>query len=145
MYFADKTLKEQNNSLEEEDIEDDQDGSSRGQSGRSTSDNSDQTVENIPAVLYQKKWKKRKDKRETAGKWTLEGMKRLNSLITVVQVGRKSEMRENFEEEFQDMHIKHADRNMELMAKNKRKREIEEMNIRKRGVVVKNILDLVAL
>ena len=72
-------------------------------------------------------------------------MKRLNSLIAIVQVSRNSEMREEFEEDLQGMYIKHTDSNMELMAKSKRKREIEEMNSRKKGIVVKNILDLVAL
>ena len=119
------------------------------QSGRSYSDDSggdsDKSVENIPDVLYQQKIKKRKDKRETAGKWTPEGMKRLNSLITMVQDGRNGERREQFEEELQDMYIKHADKNMELMAKNKRKREMDEMNSRKKGVVIQNVLDFVAL
>ena len=119
------------------------------QSGRSYSDDSgddsDKSVENIPDVLYQQKIKKRKDKRETAGKWTPEGMKRLNSLITMVQDGRNGERREQFEEELQYMYIKYADKNMELMAKNKRKREMDEMNSRKKGVVIQNVLDFVAL
>ena len=102
-------------------------------------------MENIPDVLYQQKVKKRKDKRETAGKWTTEGMNRLNSLITMVQDGRNGERREQFEEELQDMYIKHADKNMELMAKNKRKREMDEMNSRKKGVVIQNVLDFVAI
>ena len=147
VYFAEKKRKEQNNSLEGDNNNDNEDNdSNEGQSSSSsTLDDSDKTVENIPDVLYQQKIKKRKDKRETAGKWTPEGMKRLNSLITMVQDSRNSDMREEFEEDLQDIYIKHADSNMELMAKSKRKREIEEMNSRKKGIVVKNILDLVAL
>ena len=146
VYFADKTLKGQGESVEEDDMNNDEDNSSRDQSGISFSDDSDKTVENILHVsLYQQKIKKRKDKREMLGKWTPEGMKRLISLITTVQVGRNYESREHFEEELQDMYIKQVDRNTKLMAKNKRKREIEEMNSMKKGIVVTNVLDLVAL
>ena len=116
-----------------------------GITSRSNSDDSDKSVESIPDVLYQKKVKKRKDQRETAGKWKPKGMVRLNTLITMVQENRNSETRETFEEELQRIYIKHADTNMEIMARNKRKREMEEMNSRKKGVVVKNVLDLVAL
>ena len=72
-------------------------------------------------------------------------MKRLNTLITMVKDGRNGESREIFEEKLQDMYIKHADKNMELIAKNKRKREMEELNNRKKGIVVQNVLDFVAL
>ena len=72
-------------------------------------------------------------------------MKRLNTLITMVKDGRNGESREIFEEKLQDMYIKHADKNMELIAKNKRKREMEELNNRKNGIVVQNVLDFVAL
>ena len=70
--------KEQTNSLEEDNNDDDEDNDSNEDqsSSSSTSDDIDKTVENIPDVLYQQKIKKRKDKRETTGKWTLEGMKR---------------------------------------------------------------------
>ena len=77
--------------------------------------------------MYQQKIKQRKDKRETAGKWTSEGMKRLNSLITMVQEDRNKETREDFEEELQDMYVKYADKNMEQISRNKRKRELDEM------------------
>ena len=141
VYFAEKRLGE--------DKDDNSEVCNGGESGASYSDDSNddskKTVEKIPDVLYQQKIKKRKDKRETAGKWTADGMKRLNSLITMVQEGRNSEDREQFEEELQDRYIKLADENIETMSKNKRKREMEEMNRRKKGVVIQNVLDFVAL
>ena len=149
VYFAEKKLKEKKKLIIEDDVSANSNDQDEDQSGRSYSDDSggdsDKSVENIPDVLYQQKIKKRKDKRETAGKWTPEGMKRLNSLITMVQDGRNGERREQFEEDLQDMYIKYADKNMELMAKNKRKREMDEMNSRKKGVVIQNVLDFVAL
>ena len=149
IYFAEKKLKEKKKVTIDEDVSANSNDHDEDQSGTSYSDDSggdsDKSVENIPDVLYQQKVKKRKDKRETAGKWTTEGMNRLNSLITMVQDGRNGERREQFEEELQDMYIKHADKNMELMAKNKRKREMDEMNSRKKGVVIQNVLDFVAL
>lgn len=119
--------------------------SGNSSSGNNTDDSDKDVVEKIPDVLYQKKIKKRKDKRETAGKWTADGMKRLNSLITMVQDGRNNENREEFEDELQDKYIKLADKNIETASKNKRKREMEEMNQRKKGVVIQNVLDLVTL
>ena len=141
MYLAEKKLEEN---------KDDASGISSGdESGVSYSadstDDSEKTVEKIPDVLYQQKIKPRKDKRETAGKWTLDGMKRLNSLITMVKEGRNSEDREQFEEELQHTYIKLADENIETMSKNKRKREAEDMNSSKKGVVLQNVLDFVAL
>ena len=148
IYFAEKTLKEQNEMVDEDndDNDDNDSGSSNGDENSEISNNdSEHTVISIPDVLYQQKIKQRKDKRETAGKWTSDGMKRLNTLITMVKDGRNGESREIFEEKLQDMYIKHADKNMELIAKNKRKREMEELNNRKKGIVVQNVLDFVAL
>ena len=131
--------------------DDDSEVSNGGESGVSLSsgDNTDDSekavAEKIPDVLYQKKIKKRKDKRETAGKWTIDGMNRLNSLITMVQDGRNNEDREQFEDELQDKYIKLADENIETASKNKRKREMEEMNRRKKKVVIQNVLDFVTL
>ena len=124
IYLAEKTVKKHNETVDND---------------------TESSDDDAPPVLYQQKIKTRKDKRETAGKWTDKGMVRLNSLITMVKAGRNSETREDFEEELQDVYVKNADSNMELMAKNKRKREMEELNSRKKGVVVENVLDFVAL
>ena len=70
VHFAEKKRKEQTNSLEEDNNDDNEDNDSNKDqsSSSSTSDDSDKTVEDIPDVLYQQKIKKRKDKREMAGK-----------------------------------------------------------------------------
>ena len=146
VYLAKKNLNKQKEDIQEEEI--DNEDSNGGQINRSISeDSSDSNKSNeiVPDVVYQKKIKQRKDKRETAGKWTMEGMKRLNLLIEMVQQDRNSENREKFEEELQDMYINYADKNMERVAANKRKREVKEMNQAEKKVVVENVLDLVAL
>ena len=100
----------------------------------------------VPDVLYQIRVRQRKDKIDTAGKWTKEGMDRLNKLITLVQEGRNSNTREQFEIGLQEQYIKYADSNIELQNKNKRKRELEEMaSMSNKSVTVKNVLNLVAL
>lgn len=142
VYFAEKKLRK--NKDDNSDITNG-DESGISYSDDTSHDDSDNTVEKIPDVLYQQKIKKRKDKRETAGKWTPDGMNRLNSLITIVQEARNTEGREHFEEELQDRYIKLADENIETMSKNKRKREMDEMNSRKKGVVIQNVLDFVTL
>ena len=43
------------------------------------------------------------------------------------------------------MYIKYADKNMEVVAANKRKREVKEMNQAEKKVVVQNVLDSVVL
>lgn len=112
--------------------------------GTTEEDNS--IEEDVPDVLYQVKVKQRKDKIDTAGKWKKEGMERLNELITKVQHGRNGEIREQFETVLQEKYVNYADNSIEEQNKNKRKREADEMSIvEKRVVVVKNVLNLIAL
>ena len=63
----------------------------------------------------------------------------------MVQEGRNEVARDEFEEGLQQQYVDYAEENLD-MNKNKRKRELEQMNQRRRKtVVVQNILDLVAL
>ena len=102
--------------------------------------------EEVPDVLYQARVKQRKDKIDTAGKWTQKGMKRLNELLTLVQEGRNGATREEFERSLQRKYVHYADSNVELRNKNKRKRELEEMTVvSNKTIVIKNVLNLVAL
>ena len=59
----------------------------------------------VPDVLYQQKVKKRKDNRDTAGRWTDEGMEHLNFFIKAVREYKSAESggstREVVEEELQ--------------------------------------------
>ena len=141
VYFAKQKLNRVN---ENETNNDDDSNQSVGSLTNSGSDESND--EPIPDVLYQQKIKKSKDKkREAAGKWTAEGMERLNELITMVQEGRNEVARDEFEEGLQQQYVDYAEENLD-MNKNKRKRELEQRNQRRRKtVVVQNILDLVAL
>ena len=140
VYFANQKL----NRVNENETNDDDSSQSVGSIINSGSDESND--EPIPDVLYQQKIKKSKDKkREAAGKWTPEGMERLNELITMVQEGRNEVARDEFEEGLQQQYVDYAEENLD-MNKNKRKRDLEQMNQRRRKtVVVQNILDLVAL
>ena len=117
----------------------------------STSNSDNTTVElehnedeEVPDVLYQVKVRQRRDKIDTAGKWTKEGMKRLNDLITMVQEGRNGSRREQFEMLLQNKYVDYADANIELRDKNKRRRELEDMVTRtsNKKVIVKNVLNL---
>ena len=140
VYFANQKL----NRVNKNETNDDDSSQSVGSIINSGSDESND--EPIPDVLYQQKIKKSKDKkREAAGKWTPEGMERLNELITMVQEGRNEVARDEFEEGLQQQYVDYAEENLD-MNKNKRKRDLEQMNQRRRKtVVVQNILDLVAL
>ena len=116
-------------------------------SSRSSTDNSNSDEgEEVPDVLYQVKVKQRSDKINTAGKWIKMGMDRLNKLISIVEEDRNSSKREQFEIGLQEKYITYADNNVEMQNKKKRKRELEEMaSMSNKTVVVKNVLNLVAL
>ena len=122
----------------------------RANDDSSTSDTTNEAEtdasEEVPDVLYQARVKQRKDKIDTAGKWTQKGMKRLNELLTLVQEGRNGATREEFEMSLQRKYVHYADSNVELRNKNKRKRELEEMTVvSNKTIVIKNVLNLVAL
>ena len=111
-----------------------------------TDNSDDNDLGEIPDVLYQAKIRKRNDNIDTAGKWTEDGMKRLNALITMAQEGRNRTTRDEFETLLQNKYIQYADSNVEMRLRNKRKRELDEMNaMSNKGVVVKNVLNFVAL
>ena len=123
VYFAKQKLNRVN---EKETNNDDDSNQSVGSLTNSGSDESND--EPIPDVLYQQKIKKSKDKkREAAGKWTPEGMERLNELITMVQEGRNEAARDEFEEGLQQQYVDYAEENLDVV-KNKRKRELEQRN-----------------
>ena len=106
----------------------------------------DNEIDEVPDVLYQRKVRQRKDKIDTAGKWKREGMDRLNFLISLVEEGRNDPVREQFEIGLQERYIMYADSNIEAQNRNKRKRELEEMeSTSNKTVVVKNVLNLVGL
>ena len=95
VYLAKKNLNKQKEEIQEEEIDDeDSNGEQINRSISEDSSVSNDSNEMVPDVMYQKKIKQRKDKRKTAGKWTIEGMKRLNSLIEMVKQDRNSKNRE---------------------------------------------------
>ena len=125
----------------------DEDNSNNSEKGNEDTDIMENTnIESIPDVLYQKKVKQRKDKRETAGNWTSDSMERLNELLTKIRSNRNAVGRHNFEEDLQNDYVKYADKNMELINKRKRRQEIEDIEKRnKQRVKVQNVLDIVEL
>jgi hypothetical protein len=103
---------------------------------------------NVPDVLYQQKVKRRKDNRETAGRWTDEGMERLNFFIKSVKGYRSLEggaaRREGVESELKRRYEMEHNGQSELLRRRKRRldrtRENEEV-VTKR-VVVENMFNL---
>lgn len=97
-----------------------------------------------PDVKYQKKVKKRKDNRETAGRWTEQGMKRFNEVSKLVLRVRMGSGRDPFLKRLMEAYELDDDVS-DWYAKRKRKR-IEEEEIRKNGHTSKvravNMLDL---
>ena len=97
-----------------------------------------------PDVKYQKKVKKRKDNRETAGRWTEQGMKRFNEVSKLVLRVRMGSGRDPFFKRLMEAYELDDDVS-DWYAKRKRKR-IEEEEIRKNGHTSKvravNMLDL---
>ena len=100
---------------------------------------------NIPDVLYQKNVKVRKDNRQTAGRWTDEGMERLNELLMLIKDSRNDERRQLVEDDLMERYVNHADNNMEAYNRRKRRLELEDENSKKKKVVVHNMLDIVSL
>ena len=98
----------------------------------------------IPDVLYQRKVKMRKDKRETAGKWTDKGMERYNEMLQTVKNYRNSDWRQNFEDELQKMYEKDTDKSGKK--KNKRNKDLnDEDNAKKQRVAATNMFDVMSL
>ena len=105
----------------------------------------DNNFGNIPDVLYQKNVKVRKDNRQTAGRWTDEGMERLNELLMLIKDSRNDERRQLVEDDLMERYVNHADNNMEAYNRRKRRLELEDENSKKKKVVVHNMLDIVSL
>ena len=97
------------------------------------------TNPNVPNVLYQKNVKQRKDNIDSAGKWTNEGMNRLNELIVKVQEVRED--REEFELKLQKLYIESEPSGQYNQKMNQRERCDKEKDKRKkRRVEVINVL-----
>ena len=144
IYFAKKEIIENKTlSLEqipnEETINDSQIGSS---SGSLTDDNS---YESIPDLLYQNNVSNGKGKKLIAGKWNQAGFDRLNVLLDKIEEKRNSATRKTFEEELQQKYILQADVNMAQLARNKRKREMKDIENMEKKVVVRNVLNFVEI
>ena len=103
-----------------------------------------ENIDSIPDLLYQQKVKQRKDNKETAGKWTQDGMVRLNELLSKITTMRNTTERRNFEVLLQADYVTLADSKMEVINR-KQKQQLEDMDKANKKVVVKNVLDIVAL
>jgi len=100
---------------------------------------------NIPDVLYQKNVKTRKDNRQTAGRWTDEGMERLNELLMLIKDSRNNERRHLVEDDLMERYVNYADNSTEAYNRRKRRLELDDENSKKKRVVVHNMLDIVSL
>ena len=102
----------------------------------------------VPDVLYQQKVKKRKDNRDTAGRWTDEGMERLNFFIRAVREYRSDEgegvTREAVEAELKQRCEMENNGQSEFLRRRKRRleRTRDDEQIVTKRVVVENMLNL---
>ena len=100
----------------------------------------------MPDVLYQKKVKTGINGKETAGKWTNNGMERLNELLSAMTKKRNAIGRDKFEEKLQEIYVEHADNRMKEYNRKRQKEEMEQLNSKgSKKVCVKNVMNLVAL
>ena len=110
-------------------------------SQNSTNDDDDTEV---PMLLYQKNYRRRKDKRISAGPWTEEGISRFNELIGRIKESRNSEWRSDFEDDIQQRYVNDADNSTSAYLKRKRKAE-EEAEMNTRQVKPHNMFNAMAL
>ena len=105
----------------------------------------------VPDVLYQQKVKKRKDNRDTAGRWTDEGMERLNFFINAVREYRSAEgggaTREAVEVELKRRYEMEHNGQSELLRRRKRRldRTRDDERVVTKRVVVENMLNLTSI
>ena len=83
-------------------------------------------ISNMPDVLYQKNVKPRKDNRQLAGRWTDEGMERLNELLMLIKESRNDERRHLVEDDLMECYVNYADNNMDTYNRRKHRLELEE-------------------
>ena len=100
--------------------------------------------DNVPDVLYQKKVKTRKDKRVTAGRWTYEGMERLNEFFEVVISFRDCDDRKEWEKELKEEYRELAIKSGKEAYFNKKKAQ-EEKEETKKKVKLRNLLNIAEL
>ena len=105
---------------------------------------SESDSDKIPNVLYQKNITRKKDQRETAGKWTDKGFKRYNELIALVKESRNSDWRRNFEEELQKRYIEKADGKLKAYRKRMKIRD-DMLKPKKVKVAPENMFDVMTL
>lgn len=110
------------------------------------------TTCDVPDVLYQQKVKKRKDNRDTAGRWTDEGMERLNYFIKAIKEYRSGGKgggltRDVVEEELKRRYEMELNGQSELMRRRKRRmdRSRDDDEVVTKKVVVENMLNLTEL
>ena len=139
VYMVEKEISQENKRLNENS------NSGRRLQEQNTNSMEENNFIDIPDVLYQKNVKTRKDNRQTAGRWTDEGMERLNELLMLIKNSRNDEIRHSVEDDLMERYVNHADNNMELYNRRKCRLELEEENSKKKKVVVHNMLDIVSL
>ena len=98
----------------------------------------------VPVLLYQKNYRRRKDNKNSAGPWTEEGITRFNEFINTIRESRNSDWRSDFEDDIQQRYVNDADNSTSAFWRRKRKAEDEaEMNSRK--VKPHNMFDAMTL
>ena len=112
----------------------------------------EETNNEVPDVLYQQKVKKRKDNRDTAGRWTDKGMEWLNYFIKAIKEYRSGKqgdgtMRESLEEKLKHRYEMELNGQSELLRRRKRRldRTIDSDEVVTKRVVVENMLNLTEL
>ena len=105
----------------------------------------DSSYDSIPEVLYQNNISKGKGKKIIAGKWNQDSFDRLNVLLDKIEEKRNSTARKTFEEKLQQNYILQADVNISQLARNKRKREMKNIETMEKKVVVRNVLNFVEI
>ena len=95
-----------------------------------------------PDVLYQQKVKKRRDDRDTAGKWLQSGVERFNSLLAKIRDIRK--VRGEFEERLFTLYGEEEEQLDTIFRKPKRKELEVEVNSpnKKKKVLALNVLNI---
>lgn len=107
-------------------------------------DDEDRYVSKTPGMLYQKNFYRKKDKKETAGKWTDDGFRRYNELLSMVRESRNSNWRTSFEDELQKRYIERADGKLKLYKKRMKLKE-DMLKPKRPKVAPENMLDIMAL
>ena len=94
-----------------------------------------------PDVLYQKKVKKRRDDRDTAGKWLSIGLERFNELAKGVRKARSERL--EYEERLFALYCD-EDEQLELFSKRMKRKELDKERVdnKQKKVMAVNMLDI---